>query len=315
MNFSRRRLLLTGSIAVALFLGGALWADPASDQASAAPSSGYLLALGDSLAAGYQPSFGASLPALNPTTGYRDLGYPKSYAADLASARGLTLVDLGCPGETTASMLGTPAMQQCANVYAHEFGSKSQVGAADTFLSDHPGQVDLVTVDIGANDLQHCASASEVSLGCLETNDVATRHHLTAILGSLGSALHRSDPSARFASMNYYDPFLGLAYSPGGTQGLKLAAASLAATDIFNAQLSSTFRAFSVLRADVASAFRINTVTPLARYGGKLLPTNVDSTCRLTWMCPEQSAKSRDIHPNDTGYRTIAMAFEGVLES
>jgi lysophospholipase L1-like esterase len=303
------------SIVVALFLGGALSTFSATNRASAAASPKYLLALGDSLAAGYQPTFERSLPPVNPITGYRDVGYPNGYAAELASERGLTLVDLGCPGETTASMLGKPAMQQCANLYAQEFGTQSQLGAAESFLSQHSGQVELVTIDIGANDLEHCVSTSQVSLSCLQTNDVATMKHLAEILRSLASRIHRSDPSAQFASMNYYDPFLGLAYVPGGAEGLKLAAASLVATDIFNTQLAATFRTFHVLRADVASAFRMNTAVPLTRYSTKWLPANVVSTCKLTWMCPGQSKQVRDIHPNGAGYRTIAAAFDRVLKS
>ena len=284
-------------------------------RASAAVSPKVLLALGDSLAAGYQPTFGTSLPSIDSSSGYRDRGYPGSYAADVASARGLSLVDLGCPGETTASMLATPARNQCAHLYSEAFAAHSQLVAAETFLSRHTGQVALVTIDIGVNDLLHCVSASQVSTACLKENGVATERNLAAILRSLVSSLHRADPQARVIAMNYYDPFLGLAYAPGGTQGLKLALASLAATNLFNAELANTYRAFAVSTANAASAFHMNAALPVAHYGGKALPTDVVSICKLTWMCPIRSPQSRDIHPNLTGYRTIASAFEQMLGS
>jgi lysophospholipase L1-like esterase len=72
----------------------------ASASASATPSSssagGLYVALGDSLAAGYQPG-GAEL---------RDSAYPALTATRLeAAGSGLTLENLGCSGETTTSLI------------------------------------------------------------------------------------------------------------------------------------------------------------------------------------------------------------------
>jgi lysophospholipase L1-like esterase len=286
-----------------------------TDRGSAAVSPKVLLALGDSLAAGYQPTFATSIPPIDASSGYPDRGYPGSYAADVASARGQRLVDLGCPGETTASMLAIPAQNQCALLYSREFAAHSQLVAAENFLSRHPGQVALVTIDLGVNDLLHCVSESQVNTACLKENDIVAERNLAAILRPLVSSLHRADPRARIVAMNYYDPFLALAYSPGGTQGLKLASASLAAANLFNAELASTYRAFSVSTANVASAFHMNAALPVAHYGGKTLPTDVASVCKLTWMCPIRTSQGRDIHPNLTGYRAIASAFAQILRS
>ena len=305
---------VTWSVATVFLLGTLAVLRPAH-RASAGTTPKVLLALGDSLAAGYEPTFGTSLPPINPSSGFRDHGYPGSYPADLASKRGLRLVDLGCPGETTGSMLGIPAQRQCAHLYATEFAAQSQLVAAETFLSRHRGQVALVTIDIGVNNLLHCVSASQVSPTCLQNINVSTQRNLAGILHSLIVSLRRNDPRARVIAMNYYDPFLGLAYSPGGTQGLKLALTSLVATNAFNTELANTFRAFAVAVANTASAFHMNTPFPLAHYGGKSLPTDVVSTCTLTWMCPVRSQRSRDIHPNLAGYRAIASAFEQKLGS
>jgi lysophospholipase L1-like esterase len=301
-------------IVAAVFLLGTLTVLWPTHRASATVTPKVLLALGDSLAAGYEPTFGTSLPPIDTSSGYRDHGYPGSYAADLASERGLRLVDLGCPGETTASMLGTPAQSQCARLYSAEFAAHSQLGAAETFLSRHTGQVALVTIDVGVNDLLHCVSVSQVNAACLEKNNVATQRNLAGILGSLVASLHRVDPRVRVVAMNYYDPFLGLAYSPGGTQGTKLALASLAATNVFNVELADTYRTFGIAVANTAGAFHIDTALPLAHYGGKVLPPDVISICKLTWMCLGPSP-SRDIHPNLAGYRAIAGAFELKLGS
>ncbi len=254
------------------------------------------------------------MPPVNVDTGYRDGGYPKGYAAVLASTRRLTLVDLGCPGETTATMMTAPALRQCGDLYQKEFRATSQLSAANVFLSRHRNQVAAVSIDVGANDLEHCVSSSQVSLSCLKSDDVKTMRNLTTILGSLRTTLQRTNPSAQLVSMNYYDPFLGLAFSPGGTDGLKLAASSLVATDIFNTELSAVLRSFGVPRADVASTFGVNRFVPLTRYSGMLVPENVATTCKLTWMCSPGSSQGRDIHPNNAGYQAIAGAFEKVLK-
>jgi lysophospholipase L1-like esterase len=287
----------------------------ASAQAAASTSPKYLLALGDSLAAGYQPTDGVSLPPVDPASGFRDRGYPGSYAADLATLQGLSLVDLGCPGETTSSMLATPAEPLCGLLYEAEFGVGSQISAAETFLSRHPGRVGLITLDIGANDLDHCLSTSSVNTTCLASADVAVLKNLGRILTSLTASVRHFDPGARVAGMNYYDPFLGLEFSPGGIRSDELALGSVVATNGFNAELSTTFNKFGVSVVDVASAFRIDALTPLVRFHGKTLPEDVATTCELTWMCPSVAGASPSIHPNSAGYRTIAAAFEMRLGS
>jgi hypothetical protein len=87
------------------------------------------------------------------------------------------------------------------------------------------------------------------------------------------------------------------------------------ATNGFNAELTATFNKFGVSAVDVASAFRIDALTPLVRFDGKTLPEDVASTCELTWMCPSVAGEAPSIHPNAAGYRTIAVAFEKRLAS
>jgi lysophospholipase L1-like esterase len=283
-------------------------------QASATSAPRYLLAVGDSLAAGYQPTDHTTLPPIDAASGFRDQGYPGSYAAGLATSRGLSLVDLACPGETTTSMLATPA-QACGKVYEAEFGVASQISAAESFLSRHRGRVGLVTLDIGANDLDHCYSTSNVNMGCLESSDVAAVRNLAQILTSLTASVHRYDPGTRVAGMDYYDPFLGLEFSPGGIKGDELALGSIAATNAFNTEINATFHKYDVVAVDVASAFRVNAVTPLVRFDGKTVPEDVASTCELTWMCSTVAGRAADIHPNAAGYRLIAATFEKRLAS
>ena len=67
----------------------------------------------------YQPNDGTKLPGTRsapPDTA--DTGYPGSYPADIARwPGGVTLVDLGCPGETTTSITRVPAEKACATLF------------------------------------------------------------------------------------------------------------------------------------------------------------------------------------------------------
>lgn len=298
----------------ALISGSSAASTPTAGSARATTSAPYLLALGDSLAAGYQPTDGTTAPPVDPATGYADRGYPSSYASDLANERHLRLVDLACPGETTASMTTKPAIGQCTKLYKAEFGAPTQIASTKVFLARHQGQVGLVTLDLGANDIDGCISATGFNVLCLLSGQNAVTSELPAIVASIKAMLHVDDPSARFVAMNYYDPFLGVGYSPGGAKGIAAAALSVPATDTFDGHLASIYKHDDVPMANVATAFSTSKTLPLITYAGRRLPLDVADICRWTWMCPLPSSKSSpNIHANVVGYRVIAGAFEKVL--
>src|SRR5262245_10779084 len=112
---------------------GVLWCSSGTAGADP-PRTQYYLALGDSLAQGFQPIGGP------PDGVLADPGYKQGYANELfkmvrgATPGGLRLVDLGCKGESTASMLNGG---RCP----YPDPSKSQLDAAVAFLDAHPGDV------------------------------------------------------------------------------------------------------------------------------------------------------------------------------
>ena len=283
---------------------------PADRPASAGAPARVLLALGDSLASGYQPADGTTPPPIDPATGFRDQGYPHSYPADLAHTLGLGLVDLACPGETITSMSATPAQPACGATYRAELGATSQLGAARAYLARHRGLVRLVTIDIGANDVDGCLSLAHVDLACLGRARTAVSTELPRILGALRSALAVDDPGAHVVAMNYYDPLLAVAYQPGGVKGDADAALSVLLADGFNTLLAGVYHHAGVPMADVAGAFHTGQVAPALTYDGHVLPADVAYICRWTWMCPPSgSARPADIHPDDAGYTVIARTF------
>ena len=101
---------------------------------TARPAS-YYVALGDSLAAGYQPD-----PAIG-----RDQGYVGR--VHRALGRGLKLENLGCDGATTTTLLSGGG----GCTYG---AASSQLVAAERFLRRNRHQIRVVTIDIGGNDVE-----------------------------------------------------------------------------------------------------------------------------------------------------------------
>lgn len=246
--------------------------------ASAAPrQQAYYLSLGDSLAFGYQPNLVAA-GDVNPADYV-------GYAEDFAGMRpALTLVNYGCPGETTGSMLhgGCPWRAPLHSSYG---AAPSQATAAEEFLRAHPGAVSLISVDIGSNDLlglvDSCSSAP-IPAQCISDGVPATLGTLAANYATLLTHLRTLAPAARLVLFNYYNP---LAIALPGSDPLAAAASSVVD------QLAVAFG------ASVADAFAAINHTAGSPAEGAFL-------CTRTWEC----SSFVNIHPTDLGYRALATA-------
>jgi lysophospholipase L1-like esterase len=256
-----------------------LWA--ATIAHAAAPPT-YYLALGDSLAIGIQPSANGDVAT---NQGYAD----DLFAVFRTRIPGLNLAKLGCSGETTTTMIQ-------GGICSYPQGS--QLAAAVSFIETH--HVALVTLDIGANDIDHCISTSGIDPVCVETATTTVASNLPQILTELRTA---TGPDTLIVAMNYYDPFLA-AWTLGAA-GQALAKESVVATTAFNGLLVTVYQAFSVPVADVAHAYRITDFTPIPFIN---LPVNVFLTLSWTWMGASPPF-GPDVHPNAVGYAVIAGAF------
>jgi lysophospholipase L1-like esterase len=259
-----------------------LWGS-ALAHASAGPP--YYLALGDSLAQGVQP-LGPNGQDIETNQGYVDDLYTLLHSG----TPNLILAKLGCPGETTTTMIQGGSI-------CYPVGS-SQLAAAVSFLQTH--QVALVTLDIGANDIDRCVSLSGIDWGCVTTALSTVRSDLSQILPELRSA---AGPGTLIVAMNYYDPILAAwTLGPGGQL---LADESLLAAALFNGVLETTYQAFAIPVVDVAQAFHIYDFAPVPNIN---LPLNVFLTLSWTWMSAPPPI-GPDIHANAAGYAVIAVAF------
>ncbi len=145
-----RHLLRAGAalagLAVAL---GTAAAAAASPPPGLTPPKSYYLALGDSIAYGFQTSKAlAGLPPDAFNTGYTDL-----FAAQLAQLQPqIVTVNYSCPGESTTSFL-LPCIWKTSGHAPHNDYAGSQLDAALTFLAAHRGKVSPITVSLNGNDI------------------------------------------------------------------------------------------------------------------------------------------------------------------
>lgn len=269
----------------------AVSAGSAAASAAASPPAAkqYYLALGDSLAAGYQPSHQGGQ------------GYVNQLDARLRShGRVLSLDSVACSGETTYTLIHGGI---CS--YPGEPGIGAQLTAALDFLRAHKGHVPLITIDIGGNDLNPCDGDTSVSAAgaCGRSLIPEMSRNLTAVL----KALRAADPSAVIAGLNYYAPYL--AYWLDGAGGRSYATAQLAVVKSMNAALAADYKAARAYVANVFSRFRSSDLTGKTRLPGHgTVPVAVARVCEWTWMCT-----AGDEHADKSGYAAIAAAIYAVL--
>jgi lysophospholipase L1-like esterase len=266
----------------------------------------YYLALGDSLSQGMQPD-------LNGTTLNTDHGYANDLLTiERKHVRNLKLVQLGCGGDTTTSMMTGQGNDAAATLLHCDRKGGSQEAAAVRFLRQHhrKGEVPLVTVDIGANDVDGCGSVPASQLGSCVTAGLATiNQNLPKILAGLKKAAPKG---TTFAAMTLYDPFLANYFQPAGSSNQALGTASIALAKVLNGNLTTIDSKAGFLTADVAGAFGTYDNTDMVAWEGQQVPLDVARLCSWTWNCTPPP-RGPNIHANKNGYRVIANAFAKVI--
>jgi lysophospholipase L1-like esterase len=288
------------SLAAAAFLANSASASPSPANHGTPPA--YYLSLGDSLSQGVQPATPPLPPgvplgqSIETSQGYADDLYAR-YAPAFHGR--LRLEKLGCPGETTTSML-TGTGSPCT------YPQGSQLAAALAFLRAHRTEGGLITIDIGANDVDGCAASGTISMACVANGIAALRHDLPLILGALR---HAAGGHVLIVGMNLYDPFLADYLT--GAAGQTAATESVTLGEQINRLLAAGDQAIGARTADVQDAFSTADFTDTATLLGTV-PLNVARICEWTWMCAA-SPVGPNIHANATGYQVIAGAFEQAI--
>jgi lysophospholipase L1-like esterase len=301
-----RRIATTIAVATVVVATGAMAggvpALAASHGAKATTASSFYLSLGDSLAQGVQPN--AQGVSVETKQGYPD----QLFTALRLGNPTLKLVKLGCPGETTVSMI-TGKGNRCS------YPAGSQLNQAAAFLAQHRGHVQLVTIDIGANDLNPCLALPTITqiAACLSKVFPKIQTNLIKIMNTLTSAGGSGPPP--IIGMTYYDP--ELANWLKGTPAAKtLAKDSVVLATGFKTLLSGVYTKFGAKVADVFTAF--HTAVPfkvrvtLPAFGR--VPKAVGYICSYTWECAAPPV-GPNIHANQLGYAVIANTFLDVTFS
>ncbi|GCE28287.1 hypothetical protein KDA_37710 [Dictyobacter alpinus] len=255
-------------VAPVVFVGSLLlFSAPSAHAATVGPKSHYL-ALGDSLAYGFQPDLDFSH------------GYAEDFYADLKNHGTSSYANLGCPGETSTSMINGGCTFSVLRKFPY---IGSQLNAAVIYLKLNPGRVSPVTLDIGANDMLPDINKSSCTVDPKWPTDLAQMdtNLQQVILPKLSAAMTvNGQRTGDLLLMNYYYPYQNLCPT------------LLPYIQLFNQHLAADASGYATI---------VDVFTP---FGGAATPN--PNICSDTWMC----SIFKDIHAKSAGYRVIANAFE-----
>ena len=257
------------AIGVAVLLALAGSAAGGTPQPVYQPPQSYYLALGDSMAYGFQPTKATATPSAV------DTGYVDLFARHLRKlSPKLQVVNYGCPGESTLTFTrgGCDWLKHGGKL--HDAFRGSQLKSAVSFLRAHVGKVSPITVTLWGNDLPLPLSQN-AKRAPKAIASFASRFN--AILRELRAAA----PTAEVIVTGAWNP----------------EADRIAQAEPFYRSLDAAIR-----RASTASRARVANMFAALNGTGNVEAQRA-RLCRLTFSCSKG-----DPHPTDAGYRAMAEA-------
>jgi lysophospholipase L1-like esterase len=303
----RTRLLVC---AAAIAVLGAMSFAPAASAASVGST---YLALGDSLAYGYhQAQFLSEYPNIHPAN-FND-GYVDDFGTALKFVnKKLTLINDGCPGETTETLMngagGPYTGSYCAGgptgtpfPYAflhHPYSGNSQLADALSILKSNPN-VSPITLNIGSNDvlqfIEHTCGFP-ATYTCTEEQVATEFGHIVTNVGIILGQLRAAAPKAQIILIGAYNPYPTILPPPGGDTTLHELNSALAA--VASKVPNTSF-------ADSEPYFNFSGL-----HGGSEA-LDLPTVCAFTAMCPggkfNPASPEADIHPTKLGYQVMGFA-------
>jgi hypothetical protein len=262
------------------------------------PVSGFYLVIGASASLGMQPN-----GIIGRDGHYTDTGYANELVRiEAAKGVSLNLRQIGCPGETAQSMAGSIA-DHCYTAPA------TQMSTALSLLRANHGEVGLVTIDLGFNNIRPCLTVKPIDETCANRAIALVGKDMPKVLRTLKAA---AGPHVHFVGLDYNDPYS--AFYLKNAAGEVDAAKTLVAMNLLNQTLEKDYAAASIPVAKVPGLFQTGNPKPVQMKGVGTVPENVAMVCQLTWMC-KAKPWGPDDHPNNAGYRLIAVAIAAELPS
>jgi lysophospholipase L1-like esterase len=270
-------------LALAVATALALVAMPAS--ADDHQESSYL-ALGDSYAFAFNPTVSLA--------GRHDPANFPGYADAVASALDLHLTNAACPGETSGSFIsGTRPDNGCqdwrANFPLHTSYTGSQLNYAVKFLRSHH-HVDLVTLQIGGNDVLTLQALCAGNVTCIINGLPAVKAQLAANLNTIYLAVRHKGHyrgtivTVPYFAFNYKDP-----------------------NNVF------IVSALDGVVADAATTYHARVADVLGAFLTASAPSGIPCFAGLQVPTPSNPTSPCDIHPSAAGHAVIAKAVLAVM--
>jgi lysophospholipase L1-like esterase len=262
-----------------IVLAAALWVCSAASAQEAvfSPPKQFIVALGDSLTFGFQQvKFNANPDPANFNTGFVD-----DFAAlvhQTPVGRRAQVVNFGCPGETSASLLAGPCAYHAAGFGLHVNYAGAQIDAATQFIATNSDQVGTILVDIGSNDLLALVRAcGGLNLPCIAAGAPAVISTLASNYAQILGRLRAAAPDAEIVVLELYNPFIVIdprtnAFAP-----------------LINGAIDPVARSFGAFTANPFPGIDQTQPEP-------------QTACALTLMCTPLV----DIHLSDAGYQFAA---------
>jgi len=302
----RVRARLLGGVAVLVALG-ALALAPAAGATGVGTK---YLALGDSLAYGYhQAQFQNELKEKGFVEAANfDDGYVDDFGAALRLVNPkLAIVNDGCPGETTETMIkgsgvgpeycaGGPTGTPFPKAFLHHAYPGTQLEDA-LAIAKEPG-VNTITLDIGANDILQFLGHTcgfPAAFTCTPAEIEAEIGHVVGNVGFILGQLRTAAPKAKIIFVSQYNPYPTV-LKPEGTGD--------ATVEALNAALKGVAASFGVSFANTARVINFS-----GTHGGPEAG-DIPTVCAFTAMCPggtfNPASPEADIHPTKAGYAAMA---------
>jgi lysophospholipase L1-like esterase len=249
-----------------------------ASPATSAPQS-YYLALGDSLAFGFQPT--KARGGIAP--GRFDSGYVDVLAARLRTlAPGIEVVNYGCPGESLVTFIRGGCDWLGGGRRLHDSFRGAQLDAALDFLRLHPGEVSPITVTLWGNDVVGLEERCRNELRCIRKRAPRALAAMASRLRSILSQLRSAAPDADIIATGAWNFEVGRI-----------------------ARMGFFYRSLDKRISRVAARAGARVADTRAVFNPPGGPAAVRARlCDYTFMCSQG-----DVHPKDKGYRAMADAF------